>query len=131
MWFGTAVAGVSSIFASLVLVVPTVTAQNGQSQSQVEVYASGFVNPKQLAFGADGSLYVAESGQPGEISVPLPINFGGSGPIGTNGRVSRVPAHGSREDFITGLPNIGLYRGGEMLGPTGLTTLDGQLYELA
>jgi plastocyanin len=59
------------------------------------------------------------------------VNFGGTGPIGTNGRISRIPPGGQRQDFVTGLPNVGLYGGIEMLGPTGLAFLGGALYEVA
>jgi len=100
------------------------------TKTQVEVYAEGLNNPRGMAF-FDGALYVAEAGPPGHVMVPLSVNFGGRGPIGTNGRISRIPSKGHREDFITGLPNIGLYGGGEMLGPTSLAMLDGKLYEVA
>ena len=84
-----------------------------------------------MVFAPDGVLYVAESGKPGEVMVPLPVNFGGSGPIGTNARVSRISAGGQRQDFVTGLPNVGLYGGIEMLGATGMAVLNGALFELA
>ena len=45
-----------------------------QRATEVQVYASGLINPKGMAFTADGSLYVAESGQPGEVMVPLPAS---------------------------------------------------------
>jgi plastocyanin/sugar lactone lactonase YvrE len=102
-----------------------------QTTTTVEVYASGFINPKGMAFGLDGTLYVAESGPPGEVMVPLPANFGGQGPIGTGGSISRVPVGGEREAFVTGLPNIGLYSGAEMLGVASVAVLDGQLYQVA
>lgn len=102
-----------------------------ETPTKVEVYATGLVNPKGMAFTADGTLYVAESGKPGDVNVPLPANFGGTGPIGTNGRISRIRPGAQREDFVTGLPNIGLYGGVEMLGPTGMAVLGGQLYEVA
>lgn len=102
-----------------------------QSQTTVEIYASGLINPKGMAFADDGTLYVAESGAPGNVMVPLPVNFGGEGPIGTNARVSKIPPGGEREDAITGLPNIGLYGGVEMLGAGSVTNMDGQLYEVA
>jgi plastocyanin len=102
-----------------------------QVATSVRIYADGLINPKQVAFTADGALYVAEAGKPGDVSVPLPVGFGGKGPIGTNGRISRVQAGGQRQDFVTGLPNIGLYNGIEMLGASGLAVLDGQLYEVA
>ncbi|HEX5166394.1 MAG TPA: ScyD/ScyE family protein [Thermomicrobiales bacterium] len=102
-----------------------------QSETTVEVYASGLINPKGMAFADDGTLYVAESGAPGDVMVPLPVNFGGEGPIGSNARVSKIPPGGEREDAITGLPNIGLYGGVEMLGAGSVTNMGGQLYEVA
>jgi plastocyanin/sugar lactone lactonase YvrE len=104
---------------------------SAQTATQVDVYARGLVNPKGMVFTPDGTLYVAESGKPGEVMVPLPVNFGGTGPIGTNARVSRIPPGGQRQDFVTGLPNVGLYGGIEMLGATGMAVLGGTLYELA
>ena len=106
-------------------------AEGAQSLTQVDVYASGLVNPKGMVFTPDGTLYVAESGKPGEVMVPLPVNFGGTGPIGTNGRISRISPNGQRQDFVVGLPNVGLYGGIEMLGATGLAYLGGTLFEVA
>ena len=73
--------GVAGTFAMIAATV-------AQSETTVEIYASGLVNPKGFAFADDGTLYVAESGAPGDVMVPLPVNFGGQGPIGTNGRGS-------------------------------------------
>jgi plastocyanin len=100
------------------------------SATRVSVYASGLVNPKGMAF-LDGTLYVAESGKPGNVDVPLPVNFGGKGPIGRNGRVSRIDGEGRRSDFVTRLPNIGLYGGVEMLGAASVTVLGDRLWEVA
>ncbi len=119
----------SALLAAGLLMATTFA--SAQSASQVSVYASGLVNPKGMVFTPDGTLYVAESGKPGAVMVPLPVNFGGTGPIGTNARVSRITAGGQREDFITGLPNVGLYGGIEMLGATGMAFMAGTLYELA
>jgi hypothetical protein len=124
----------SCALASFLLFValPTSTlVASAAEETLVEVYADGLINPKGMAFGPDGTLYVAESGQPGDVMVPLPVNFGGEGPIGSNGRISRIPTAGQREDLVTGLPNIGLYGGVEMLGAASITLLDGQLYEVA
>lgn len=101
------------------------------AKTQVTVYATGLYNPKGTVFDQDGTLYVAESGPPGKVTVPLPVNFGGSGPVGRTARVSKIPKGGSREDFVTNLPSIGLYGGVEMLGAAGVAILDGQLYEVA
>lgn len=100
--------------------------------TEVAVYATGLFNPKGMTFDSSGTLYVAESGPPGKVKVPLPVNFGGEGPIGTRASVSMVaPGGGKAEKFVKGLPNIGLYGGVEMLGAASVTYLDGQLYEVA
>ena len=41
--------------------------------TRVSFYASDLYNPKVMAFGPDGTLYVAESGPPGNVTVPLPL----------------------------------------------------------
>ena len=105
------------------------SAQSGETI--IEIYAEGLINPKGMAFTPDGTLYVAESGAPGDVMVPLPANFGGEGPIGRGGRVSSIPPGGERADFITDLPNIGLYSGIEMLGAGSVTVIDDTLYEVA
>jgi len=120
-----------SFLLVVVVVALWVAPVSAQSATHVDVYARGLVNPKGMVFAPDGVLYVAESGKPGEVMVPLPVNFGGSGPIGTNARVSRISAGGQRQDFVTGLPNVGLYGGIEMLGATGMAMLNGALFELA
>lgn len=107
-----------------------VTPAAAQSQTTVSVVATGFINPRGFTFGPDGSIYVTEAGPPGAVTVPLPVNFGGRGPVGYGGRVSKVPPSGTRQDLVTGLPNVGLYSGGEMLGPTAVAFLDGHLYEV-
>jgi plastocyanin len=103
---------------------------HAQDETTVEIYATGLINPKGLAFTSDGTLYVSESGAPGEVMVPLPVNFGGEGPIGTNGRVSRISTDGVRHDHVTGLPNIGLYGGVEMLGSTGVAVIRDDVYHV-
>ena len=122
MLTGLAAAALTAVLAGAAAAAPT----------KVSVYATGLYNPKGTAFGPDGSLYVAESGPPGDVKVPLPVNFGGSGPIGTRARVSRIPpGGGAAQPFVTGLPNIGLYGGVEMLGAASVTMFKGQLYEVA
>lgn len=61
----------------------------------VEIYATGFNNPRGLKFGPDGALYVAEGGPGGSNStvgrceqVPAPVGPYTGSPVG--GRISRV-----------------------------------------
>jgi plastocyanin/sugar lactone lactonase YvrE len=109
----------------------TATMVAAQDETLVEIFATGLVNPKGMAFGPTGTLYVAESGAPGDVMVPLPVNFGGEGPMGSNGRVSRITSGGEREDVITGLPNIGLYGGVEMLGAAAVAVDGDTFYEVS
>jgi len=51
-----------------------------QTATTVQVYGRGLINPKEMAFTADGTLYIAESGKPGDVTVPLPVGFGRQGP---------------------------------------------------
>lgn len=118
---------VVTLVAAAVLAAPAAAAP-----TMVRVYAAGLHNPKGMAFGPDGTLYIAESGAPGDVTVPLPVNFGGSGPIGTRAAIAQIAAGGGpARPYVTGLPNIGLYGGVEMLGAADVTFLDGRLYEVA
>jgi plastocyanin/sugar lactone lactonase YvrE len=118
---------VAAIAASAALAGPVAV-----GPTTVSFYASNLYNPKVMAFGPDGTLYVAESGPPGNVKVPLPLNFGGSGPIGTRAAIKQIPPGGGRaRPFVSGLPNIGLYGGVEMLGAAAVTFYKGKLYEVA
>jgi len=70
------------------------------------VYASGLTNPRGIAFGPDGALYVAEAGTGGPNSTtgqcaqdPNPSK---SGPTG---RISRIDGAGHSTPVVTGLPS--------------------------
>ncbi|HUG14309.1 MAG TPA: ScyD/ScyE family protein [Thermomicrobiales bacterium] len=118
------------VVVMFIMSVTTAMPAYAQEATTVEIHAMGLINPKGLAFTSDGTLYVSEAGAPGDVMVPLPVNFGGEGPIGTNGRVSRVTPDGVRHDHVTGLPNIGLYGGVEMLGSTGVAVINDVLYHV-
>lgn len=83
------------------------------------VIASGLNNPRGLAFGADGALYVAESGfvQTGGPTVTL-----SRGPashifhVSNTGSISRI-FEGTQSRIITGLPSIGSLTVAETTGP--------------
>lgn len=91
-----------------------------------EVVASNLNNPRGLAFGPDGTLYVAEAGMGGDGPC-VPAGVGNPHCYGPTGSVSRILPDGTQERFATGLPSIadqtlppppdGAGPGGEALGP--------------
>jgi plastocyanin len=120
------------VVLAVVLAFAALAASATAAPTTVTLYAAGLYNPKVMAFGPDGSLYVAESGPPGKVKVPLPVNFGGSGPIGTRAAIAKIAPDGGRaQQWLTGLPNIGLYGGVEMLGAAAVAFHGGRLYEVA
>ena len=83
---------------------------SGWSQSaNVSVFASGFNNPRGLAFGPDGNLYVAEGGAGGTLSsagvcdqvVPPVGPYTGD----FTARISKITADGTVTTFASGLPS--------------------------
>lgn len=73
-------------------------------QASMEVIASGLNNPRGLAFGADGALYVAESGVGGtELCIPGPE--GGDVCYGATGSITRVK-DGAQQRFSEGFPSL-------------------------
>jgi hypothetical protein len=85
------------------------------------VVATGLDNPRGLAFGADGTLYVAEAGR------------GGTGPcftnsepnfvcFGTTGAITQV-SDGVQSRLVTGLPSLAVADGGGATGPNDVSLL--------
>jgi hypothetical protein len=102
-----------------------------QLPANATVYASGLEGPRGLAFGSDGSLYVAEAGLGGTIStvgtcpqVPAPI-----GPYtgGLTARISKIDTSGNRTTLTSGLPSANDAMG-DVLGVGDVTFLNGDLY---
>ncbi len=67
----------------------------------VQVIASGLNNPRDLAFGPDGALYIAETG----LGVAGPLPPGETLAFTGNGSITRLLG-GSQDRFITGLPSL-------------------------
>ncbi len=92
-----------------VLVVPVSVRAQALSLPKVTVVASGLNNPRGLAFGPDGALYVAEGGTGGTKStvgkctqVAPPV-----GPYtgGFTASISRISGQGTRTVVASGLPS--------------------------
>lgn len=95
---------------------------------------AGLQGPRGLAFGPDGSLYVAEAGTGGTVSttstgclqVPPPV-----GPYlgGDNARISKIDSSGNRTTLASGLPSS-VDAMGDLVGVADLTFVDNTLYAL-
>ncbi len=72
----------------------------------MEVVASGLNNPRGLAFGWDGGLYVAEAGVGGDGPC-IPSPEGGDACYGPSGSITRIDLVGGTQNrFATGLPSL-------------------------
>jgi len=91
------------------------------------VVAQGLNNPRDLAFGRDGQLYVAEAGTGGASCVPGPR---GPACFGRTGSISRL-ANGHVHRVVTGLVSVASPGGQGATGPDGLSLRDdGSLYTI-
>ena len=100
-----------------------------QLPANATVYASGLEGPRGLAFGPDGTLYVAEAGLGGTtvgncVQVIPPI-----GPYtgGLTARISKIDTKQNVTTLTSGLPSA-VGATGAVLGVADLTFLNGDLY---
>jgi hypothetical protein len=77
-----------------------------------EPVMTGLDNPRGLAFGPEGGLYVAEAGRGGSgVCVPLP-DGPGTRCYGATGAISRL-WRGTQERIATGLPSLAIQPAGD------------------
>ena len=132
--------------------VPATLAQEGglpPVPAGCDVIAEGLVNPRGVAVGDDGTLYVSEAGLGGDEVVtprgapeeapqvatpdavaveatPAEATEGEAGPPltrGTTGQITQVTTDGTQSVLATGLASYS-----EGVGPSGLVVADGQVW---
>lgn len=106
------------------------------------VIAEGLVNPRGVAVGEDGTIYIAEAGAGGDEVLAAPGMEGEAGatPVdaeagliegpantrGHTGQVTMVAPDGTQSVLVSGLASY-LLNGIEGIGPAGIAMADGQL----
>ena len=106
-----------AIAAAIVLLAPAAVLV--RAQSGLLVIASGLDNPRGLAFGPDGGLYVAEAGRGGTSTAcaPAPDPPFPNRCYGPSGAITRILAVGDQRRVVVGLPSIAMANGGNAQGP--------------
>lgn len=133
------------VFQGFVIVSLLVTMVLGESPAQaqepeplsanVSTFATSLVYPRGLEFGSDGSLYVAEAGQGGNIEPHRTCPGGYASPlmpyqIGMTGQVSKISPTGERTMVLKALPSA-RDKSGDVIGPNDVTFLGDTLYVLS
>jgi sugar lactone lactonase YvrE len=105
------------LMAASALLAGVAVATPAGGQAAVETVATGLDNPRGLAFGPDGHLYVAEAGRGGDG----PCFVGPEGPscFGLSGAVTRIKLdRGEQARVLTGLPSFAVEgEGSAAIGP--------------
>jgi len=96
------------------------------------VVASELVNPRSVAVGDDGSIYITEAGSGGDEQIMAPATEGTPAPAevltqrGPSGQVTVISPDGAQSVLATGLPSYTF--GTEVVGPAGVTVSNGIVY---
>lgn len=105
-----------TIAAMLGLALPGVS--SGAGAEKVTVVAKGLDNPRGLAFGPDGGLYIAEAGKGG--SGPCVAGPEGKACYGASGAITRV-LDGEQKRVAKGLPSFAAPDGSAATGPVDIS----------
>jgi hypothetical protein len=129
-WRRAAQVGVALTAVLGAMVGFTATSAGATPKATVTTVATGFDNPRGLAFGEDGQLYVAEAGKGGPKCVPGGPGGGNLCP-GLTGAISVITRGGAHHRIVSGLASISDQGGLFATGADGLSrTEDGGLYTI-
>ena len=122
-----------SLVAVATIAVASLVPAHAQLPAGATVVASHLDGPRGLAFGPDGTLYIAEAGSGGTTPVPAGCPAVPP-PVGPNhggytGRISRVLPNGEQNVLLNGFPSS-VDSQGNVLGVSDVTLLGNQLYAL-
>jgi hypothetical protein len=123
-WWGVVAAG--AMAAGVVAVAPASPA--GATTRSYTVFASGLDNPRHLAIGRHGSVYVAESGRGGATCVTGTDPESGEPTevcAGRTGALTRISAEGVARKVLTNLPSFAGPEGTDAIGPVDVSTAEG------
>lgn len=87
------------------------------------IVAHGLLAPRHIAYGADGTLWIAEAGSGGDVETPSPL---GMGMAGLTSRVTVVSPEGEQEALLGNLPSMD-WGFNEMVGVNAVLPLEGEL----
>ncbi|MCC6990862.1 MAG: ScyD/ScyE family protein, partial [Acidobacteria bacterium] len=89
------------------------------AQTPPTVMATGLDNPRGLALGPDGHVYVVEAGRGGTTALCLPNPGGAPGTrcYGPSGGVTRITGVGQQQRVLAGLPSLAGPTGADATGP--------------
>jgi len=104
------------------------TATASTAAGDLRVVASGLDNPRGIAFGQDGALYVAEAGA-GGAGPCMPSAEGAEVCFGPSGAVTRI-WRGAQQRVLTGLPSVARAGGTFALGPSDVSLTGARQYVL-
>lgn len=97
-----------------------IVASSNALAADLEVVATGLNNPRGLAFGPEGALYVAEAGTGG--SGPCVVGAEGLVCFGQTGSITRI-WRGTQTRIVTGLPSLAGEGGFGATGPQDISFL--------